>query len=150
VCPRARAWWWSGPQGHTCTWRLFEAATVGRYGAQQLERESCWAGEGRTGRDDDGMGRPKDGSCHCHCTRAVCVVLPCHRRPGRPHGGHACAAQRMHAACRTRGGDDDAGPAVAAAGVTGRAASHGRYKIPERLRGARSGTSRPAGLCDGV
>jgi hypothetical protein len=32
-----------GVRGHTCRWRLFEAATVGRYGAQQLE-----------------MGRPED------------------------------------------------------------------------------------------
>ena len=102
-----------GPQGHTCTWRLFEAATVGKvWRATAREREKAAAA-------GDGMGRPKDGSAQALALASL--ALPLHARgasccrgwsgPARP-GGHACAAH----ACRTRAGERMAAAVAVAVG----------------------------------
>jgi len=79
------------PQGHTCTWRLFEAATVGRvWRATAGERKQRQLGMGWDGQKTGGRRRWR-----CHCTRAVRrVAVAGAARPGRA----AMRAQRMHAA----------------------------------------------------
>ena len=94
-------WWWSGTQGHTCTWRLFEAATVGKvWRATARERKLAaqswdWEVMGWDGQKTGGGGLLQ----LLHALRRRVAVGPGRGREGGRAFVRACVrtAQHMHA-----------------------------------------------------